>query len=68
VLLYFSPTQRAQVFERLASALRSGGLLVLGAGETVIGQTDRFAPCEEFRGFYRLVDSRAGLTPEAAAG
>lgn len=67
VLLYFSPALRAQVFERLASALRAGGLLVLGAGETVIGQTDRFAPCENFRGFYRLVDSRAGLTPEAIA-
>jgi len=65
VLLYFSPALRARVFERLASALREGGLLVLGAGETVIGQTDRFAPCEQFRGFYRLVDSRAGLTPEA---
>lgn len=65
VMLYFSPSLRARVFERLASALREGGLLVLGAGETVIGQTDRFAPCEQFRGFYRLVDSRAGLAPEA---
>jgi chemotaxis protein methyltransferase CheR len=66
VMLYFSPALRAQVFERLASAMSPGGLLVLGAGETVIGQTDKFSPCEEFRGFYRLVESNA--LPEAAAG
>lgn len=68
VLLYFSNALRAQVFERMASALRPGGMLVLGAGETVIGQTDRFAPCEKYRGFYRLVESRSALVPEAALG
>lgn len=57
VLLYFSGSLRKQVFDRLASAVRPGGLLVLGAGETVIGQTDLFAPSERFRGFYNLVET-----------
>lgn len=53
VLLYFSTEMRRSVFERLSSAVRPGGLLVLGAGETVIGLTDRFQPSERYRGFYR---------------
>ncbi|MHA6720921.1 CheR family methyltransferase [Sphingomonas sp. RS6] len=56
VMLYFSLSLRRMVFERLAGAIRPGGLLVLGAGETVIGVTDAFTPCERFRGFYRSVD------------
>ena len=44
VLFYLTPKHRAEVLDRLAGALRPGGLLVLGAGETVIGQSDRFAP------------------------
>jgi len=56
VMLYFSPAVRRTVFDTLASAMRPGGLLALGAGETVIGQTDHFVPCERYRGFYRAVD------------
>jgi chemotaxis protein methyltransferase CheR len=56
VLLYFSPEVRRQVFDTLFSAIRPGGLLVLGAGETVIGQTEHFTPSERFRGFYRAVE------------
>ena len=44
VLLYFDPQTRRSAFERLASATASDGLLMLGAGETVVGQTDRFEP------------------------
>ncbi|MEN3749743.1 protein-glutamate O-methyltransferase CheR [Sphingomonas sp. HF-S3] len=58
VLLYFSAALRRQVFETLARALRPGGLLVLGAGETVIGQTDQFVPSDMFRGFYQPVRLR----------
>ena len=61
VLLYFSPEVRRQVFDTLSSAIHPGGLLVLGAGETVIGQTERFTPSERFRGFYRAA------LPELAA-
>ncbi|WP_448665024.1 CheR family methyltransferase [Sphingomonas sp. CJ20] len=52
VLLYFSLEMRRRVFETLASAVRPGGLLVLGAGETVIGLTDRFRPSDMYRGCY----------------
>ena len=54
VLLYLSPTLRRQILDRLASALRPGGLLVLGAGETVIGQTEKFRPSQTYRGLYEL--------------
>lgn len=52
VLLYLAPDVKHQVFARLAAALRPGGLLVLGAGETVIGQTDALVPSRRFRGMY----------------
>lgn len=59
VLLYFSGAMRKGVFERLAEALRPGGVLILGAGETTIGQTDRFAPSQRFRGCYDLATEAA---------
>ncbi|MDB5678042.1 protein-glutamate O-methyltransferase CheR [Sphingomonas bacterium] len=52
VLLYFSLDLRRKVLERLAQVLRPEGLLVLGAGETVIGQTDAFKPSQRYRGLY----------------
>ncbi|MCP4621400.1 MAG: methyltransferase domain-containing protein, partial [Bradyrhizobium sp.] len=61
VMLYFSLAVRRKVFDSLASAMRPGGLLALGAGETVIGQTDHFTPCERYRGFYRPVDGPGTL-------
>jgi chemotaxis protein methyltransferase CheR len=54
ILLYFAPDARARVFDRLARAMRPGSLLLLGASETVIGQTDKFVPSERWRGFYKL--------------
>ena len=52
VLLYLNPELRRKVLDRLATVIRPGGLLVLGAGETVIGQTDAFRPSPRFRGLY----------------
>ena len=52
VMLYLAPAMKARVFAGLAAALRPGGLLVLGAGETVIGQTRLFEPSRRFRGLY----------------
>ncbi|MGL4312582.1 MAG: CheR family methyltransferase [Sphingomonas sp.] len=52
VLLYLSTNQRQRVFEALAKVVRPGGLLVLGAGETVIGQSDAFIPSPRYRGLY----------------
>lgn len=56
VLLYFEGPTRARAFDRLAAALAPGGRLVLGGGETAIGQTDRFIPDTELNGVYRLAD------------
>lgn len=55
VLFYLSPTLRRRVFDLLAGVVRPGGLLVLGAGETMIGQTDAFAPSADYRGLYERV-------------
>jgi chemotaxis protein methyltransferase CheR len=53
VLLYFSPERRREAFDRLAASLAPDGYLMLGAGETVIGQTDAFISAPELRGLYR---------------
>ena len=52
VLLYFSPEMKRLAFTRLHQALAEDGTLMLGAGETVIGQTDRFVSDPDFRGLY----------------
>jgi chemotaxis protein methyltransferase CheR len=52
VLLYFSSDMRRLAFSRMADAIAPDGALMLGAGETVIGQTDRFASDPECRGLY----------------
>lgn len=52
VLMYLSPALRQEVLPRLAAILRPEGLLVLGAGETVIGQSDAFRPSRTYRGLY----------------
>ena len=50
VLLYFSPERRQSVFDLLARHSHDRSVLLLGAGETVIGQSEEFVPHPEFRG------------------
>jgi chemotaxis protein methyltransferase CheR len=57
VLLYFEGPTRARAFDRLGSALADDGWLMLGAGETVIGQTDRFVPAAGMTGLYTRTDA-----------
>lgn len=52
VLLYLNAPLRRRILDRFAMVLRPGGLLVLGAGETVIGQGDAFRPSARYRGLY----------------
>ena len=52
VLLYFDQGTRGQAFARLAGAIVPDGFLMLGAGETVIGQTDRFMPTAKRASFF----------------
>jgi chemotaxis protein methyltransferase CheR len=59
VLLYFSPEMRRSAFARLASAAAEDGALMLGAGETVIGQTDSFVSDPRCRGLYLRVPDGA---------
>lgn len=62
VLMYFPPEIRRAVFDRLHDALAPDGILMLGAGETVIGQTTRFAADPDLRGLY--VDASRLATPQ----
>ncbi len=55
VLLYLSPEKKTLAFERLAAAMAEDGWLMLGAGETVIGQTSKLGADINARGLYRLV-------------
>jgi chemotaxis protein methyltransferase CheR len=52
VLLYFAAPVRRAVFARLAEASRADTMLMLGAGETVIGQTEAFVSDPAHRGLY----------------
>jgi chemotaxis protein methyltransferase CheR len=63
VLLYFTPARRGDVLQLLARHSHAGSVLLLGAGETVIGQGDDFLPHPDFRGGYApkaLASDRAG--------
>jgi chemotaxis protein methyltransferase CheR len=42
------------VLDRIAEAMAPDGLLFLGAGETVLGQSEAFEADRALRGFYRL--------------
>ena len=74
VLLYLSPEKKALAFERIASAIAEDGWLMLGAGETVIGQTGKLGADNRVRGLYRLigdgsrVEKRMGPDRRTAAG
>jgi chemotaxis protein methyltransferase CheR len=54
VLLYLCSEKKALAFDRLSSALADDGWLMLGAGETVIGQTKKLSADPKARGLYRL--------------
>jgi chemotaxis protein methyltransferase CheR len=54
VLLYLSAEKRKIAFDRLASAMAKDARLMLGAGETVIGQTEKLGADLKIRGLYRL--------------
>jgi len=66
VLLYLNGERRAQVFDRMADAMAPDGSLMLGAGETVIGQTRRFWADPDSRGLYRPIEENEH--PQIALG
>jgi chemotaxis protein methyltransferase CheR len=52
MLMYLCDDKRSQVLDGMVPALAEDGILMLGAAETVIGQTDNLRSSQEFRGFY----------------
>lgn len=54
VLLYFDRENRETAFRRLSEALSRDGFLMLGAGETVVGQTRAFVPSQKRMSLYEL--------------
>jgi chemotaxis protein methyltransferase CheR len=59
VLLYFAPETRQKAFARLRNFAARHAFLVLGAGETVLGQTDQFVASRRLRGLYEPADFSA---------
>jgi chemotaxis protein methyltransferase CheR len=74
VMLYLNPDKKTLAFERIAGAMAEDGWLMLGAGETVIGQTTRLGADINARGLYRQVgdgmqvEKRGGPDRRLAAG
>jgi chemotaxis protein methyltransferase CheR len=74
VMLYLSADKKALAFERLAGSMAEDGWLMLGAGETVIGQTNKLGADINARGLYRVVgdgarvEKRGGPDRRAVAG
>ena len=62
VLLYFDRDTREVAFNRLSSALAPDGFLMLGAGETVVGQTRTFAPSSQRASIYELENAATRQT------
>lgn len=66
VLLYFSPPRRQAVLRLLAQHSHPGTILMLGAGETVIGSSEDFHSHPDFRGAYVRVGQSDALVRRTA--
>jgi chemotaxis protein methyltransferase CheR len=58
LLLYFSQPMRQKAFAKLRAMAAPQSFLVLGAGETVLGQTDQFVASPRLRGLYEPADQQ----------
>lgn len=58
LLLYFGMPMRQKAFARLRAMAAPQSFLVLGAGETVLGQTDQFVASRRLRGLYEPADQQ----------
>lgn len=67
VLLYFDRNTRGEAFARLAGSVLPDGFLMLGAGETVIGQTDRFVPAAKRASFFEPISLQHGVALRKSA-
>ena len=60
VLLYFPSERKRQIFDLLARHCSADGILLLGAGETILGHTEGFVVSSKHRGAYERAQSPAG--------
>ncbi len=60
VLLYFPSERKRQIFDLLARHCSADGILLLGAGETILGHTEEFVASSKHRGAYERAQSPAG--------
>jgi chemotaxis protein methyltransferase CheR len=63
MLMYLCEDKRSQVLDGISPLLAEDGILMLGAAETVIGQTQKFKASQEFRGFYESATRPATRHP-----
>jgi chemotaxis protein methyltransferase CheR len=63
LLMYLSEDNRHKVLDNIADASEPDAMLMLGAAETVIGQTARFETSREFRGFYHRIAASKNSAP-----
>lgn len=54
VLIYFSPVVKKQILQKIAACLQSGGILFLGASESIADLTDEFTMVRCSPGLYYL--------------
>lgn len=57
VLIYFDEETKAQITERMSRSLTLGGVLIIGATESLVDPKGLFAPIDNFRGGYKLRSS-----------
>jgi chemotaxis protein methyltransferase CheR len=62
MLMYLSEDKRRLVLDSISQSLSPGGMVMLGAAETVIGQTEKLQASREFRGFYQAPDKNVTNT------
>ena len=66
VAIYFTPSDKKMVFEKIASVLEPDGSLVIGSTESLTGVTGMFEPKRYMRSiFYQPVAGATPLTPAA---
>ena len=66
VMLYFKPAVRALTLDHLAGAINPNGVLMLGVGETLDGQSGQFEVCVPGQPFCQLLDARLDLRARSA--
>lgn len=67
MLMYLTDDKRKMILNSLSDQLPIDGILMMGAAETVIGQTEKFRSSREFRGFYERSNGADTLAGSGSA-